>query len=84
MFKKSLSLIAVLFGESTNAWWNNGHLITARVAYDTLIKTNHSAALEAAEKNLLPLQYLNHMEGNHSFVECATFADYIKDRGFSD
>lgn len=33
---------------------------------------------------LLPLQYMNHKEGNHSFVESATFADYIKDRGFTD
>jgi len=22
----------------TNAWWNNGHLITARVAYDHLLE----------------------------------------------
>jgi len=40
--------------------------------------------LEYAEEQLKPLQYLNHMEDKHSFVECATFADYIKDRGFSD
>jgi hypothetical protein len=27
---------------------------------------------------------MNEHEGNHTFVECATFADDIKDKGFSD
>jgi hypothetical protein len=37
-----------------------------------------------AEAFLAPLSYLNKHEANHKFVECATFADDIKDKGFND
>jgi len=34
---KVTATIAMLM-QGTQAWWNNGHLITARIAYDTLLE----------------------------------------------
>jgi len=56
-------------------------MITARVAYDYLQEVAPEV-LTKAEALLKPLQSWNEHEGNHSFVECATFADDIKDIGF--
>lgn len=53
------------------------------MAYDELIKTSPET-VQYAEKLLEPLSYLNEHEQNHTFVECATFADDIKGRGFDD
>ena len=37
-----------------------------------------------AEAWLQPLTYMNQHEKDHMFVESATFADDIKDKGFND
>ena len=58
-------------------------MLTAKIAYDHLKETNPDV-LKKAEEILKPIQYMNEHEGNHSFVECSTFADDIKDRGMSD
>lgn len=57
-------------------------MITARVAYDYLQEVAPEV-LPKAEALLKPLQSWNIHEGEHSFVECATFADDIKDIGFA-
>ena len=77
---KFIALSSVSLLSTAQAWWNNGHMITARVAYDSL----SPEVISKAEAFLKPLQYMNHHEANHSFVESATFADDIKDRGFND
>jgi hypothetical protein len=40
--------------------------------------------IQLAENYLKPLKYMNEHEKDHSFVECATFADDIKEKGFND
>lgn len=40
--------------------------------------------IQKAEAMLQPLTYMNQHEDKHMFVECATFADDIKDKGFSN
>uniref|UniRef100_A0A7S3IN08 Uncharacterized protein n=1 Tax=Strombidium inclinatum TaxID=197538 RepID=A0A7S3IN08_9SPIT len=47
------------------------------------METNPSIVAKV-EHSLKPLSYLNEHEQNHTFVECATFADDIKGKGFSD
>ena len=73
----------LLLASSAHAWWNNGHLITARVAYDELME-NEPDVLKKAEGFLEPFKQFNKHEQNHTFVECATFADDIKNVGFDD
>lgn len=70
----------------TRAWWNPGHLITARVAYDFLQKEQPEIITDVNTK----LDFLKisdpgwtNSEKNYPFVECATFADEIKHKGGS-
>jgi len=79
---KFLIPAVALLSSSVTAWWNNGHMITARVAYDYLQEVAPSV-LPLAEAKLQALKDQNSHEGNHSFVECATFADDIKKSGFA-
>lgn len=72
--------IAALMVSSTQAWWNNGHMITARVAYDYIYKINPEI-LRKIEMTLEPLKHMNKNEDFHIFVESATFADDIKVKG---
>ncbi len=78
---KSLASLALL-AATAHAWWDKGHLIAARVAYD-ILQEEDPAALAAANSLLNVLQVdgdipaLNH-ERNYPFVECAPFADTIK------
>lgn len=73
-----------LFAKQALAWWGTGHLMTARVAYDRLIATDNEEVIELVEEQLDVLRSFVHMEQNHPFVECATFADFIKNSGFND
>ncbi|TNV81471.1 hypothetical protein FGO68_gene15787 [Halteria grandinella] len=75
------ALLALL--SPINCWWRNGHLITARIAYDHLLLTN-PAIIAKAEHLLAGLSIFTTFEGDYPFVECATFADEIKDEGFED
>lgn len=77
-------LLAVLCSQ-THAFWQYGHLYVARVAYDHLQFTIQGrAALQGANdllkiyKNARPDMIVS--EGNYPFVECATFADEIKEK----
>lgn len=81
--KQQLLLLASSLLGTTSAWWNNGHMLTARIAYDYL-QENNPEVLAAAEKKLQPMTYLNEHEQNHTFVEAATFADDIKIKGMND
>lgn len=53
-------------------------MFVARVAYDTL-KEENEAVLKKSEAILAHLLPFTNMESpEHSFVECATFADHVK------
>jgi hypothetical protein len=65
------------------AWWNNGHMITARIAYDELTEKNPEV-LAQANKILAVLEPETQFEKDHSFVESATFPDRFKHHGFAD
>ena len=71
-----------------NAWWDKGHLIAARIAYDHLAAES-PAALESANELLAILKDSSagplalEKENNYPFVECAPFADTIKGQGYS-
>jgi hypothetical protein len=60
--------------------------LAARRAYD-LLQVENPAALEAANLALAPLKRhypdITFSENNYPFVECATFADVIKGKGYS-
>jgi hypothetical protein len=77
--------IAVAFAGCVNAWWDQGHLLTARRASDILSKEN-PAVLKAALAMLAPLKKnyssITFSEKDHAFIECATFADVIKGKGY--
>ena len=68
-----------------NAWWNTGHMLVARIAQDYLEEISPET-LEKAIEILIDSDFANylHLESNHPFVECATFADEIKSDGFAD
>lgn len=55
----------------------------ARVAYDTLMASNPSL-VDRANGVLAELASFTSLEKNHPFVECATFADEIKGKGWDD
>jgi len=82
---KVASFVVIAFAGCVNAWWDQGHLLTARRAQD-LLTTENPAVLEAAQTMLKSLNKnyasLTSHEGAHSFVECATFADVIKNLGY--
>ena len=74
---------------SVHSWWSNGHLISklnfspnldkvARIAYDELSKD----LIERANKMLSHLKDYTTLESKHPFVECATFGDEIKNKGW--
>jgi len=62
-----------------HAWWDNGHFLVARIAYDKLKKEN-PAVIEKIDGILKPLKDAypekTNWEGDYPLVECATFADY--------
>lgn len=86
MIKATLLTLATVLGTAT-AWWDEAHLLTARIAYDLLLEED-PAALEAANAMLAVLKAdsdilaLAH-ENNYPFVECAPFADTVKGQGYS-
>lgn len=57
--------------------------LAARVAYDTLMKSE-PWVVKRAEHMLSGLSSFTTFERDHPFVECATFADEIKEQGFDD
>jgi RNAse (barnase) inhibitor barstar len=68
-----------------SAWWDNGHLLTARIAFDVLNEESPST-VNAVNKILAPLRevdpsWTTSETPEHGFVECATWADEIKSKG---
>jgi hypothetical protein len=65
------------------AWFGKGHLLTARVAND-LLEENSPETIRHIETILNVLKETNaewvQKEGHHPMVECATFADDIKNK----
>ena len=78
-----MALLAASLAAQANAWWGTGHLLTARVAYDELM-VDSPEIVDMVEEKLEVLREFVHSEKNHSFVEAATFADFIKNSGFND
>ena len=80
------TFITVALTGACNAWWESGHLLTARRAYD-ILETNNPNVLQAANEMLEPLKRhfpsITTNEGRYPFVECATFADVIKGKGYT-
>ena len=77
----------VLLATTAQAWWDKGHIITARVAYD-ILEAEAPAALESANTLLEVLANDSdikalHDENKYPFVECAPFADAIKGQGLA-
>ena len=80
---KFVNMVAALAGV-TNAWFDTGHLLVARIGYEILEQ-------EAADKLKQAQNILNELkvqdptavskEGNHPFVECAPWADSFKYHG---
>eukprot|EP00347_Sterkiella_histriomuscorum_P010921 403374421 len=79
----STLLLALLTSRAT-AFWQQGHLMVARVAYNHL-QSEAPEALKAANDMLAVYSKSNpsmtKLEGDYPFVECATFADEIKAKG---
>lgn len=83
MLNKFISVAATTVSVA-NAWSTNGHLISANIAQNVLEETAPDSLTQA---NLM-LSYLHdfnetlcYHEGNHTFVEVATFADDVKYHG---
>lgn len=81
--KSLFALAASILTDRAQAWWNNGHMITAKIAYDYLMEHNPEVVAKV-EEVLKPTSYLTTHEANHIFVEAATFADDLKLKGFND
>ena len=64
------------------SWWDVPHLLTARIAYDELTEANKQEYIEKAEAFMKSFSRYTKLEGDHPFVECATFADVAKNRGW--
>jgi hypothetical protein len=86
---KYTATLALFLGVTTSgvqAWWNNGHLITARVAYD-LLQQSSPETIKDVEAILKVLKLSDPgwtvNEKDHPFVECVTFGDFIKYKGGS-
>ena len=79
---KSSIVTLALLGQ-TNAWWGNGHLLVARVAYELLDQQTISQVEEILAVLKQSDPSWTHLEGEHPFVECVTFADDIKYKGGS-
>lgn len=79
---KSSIVTLALLGQA-QAWWGNGHLLVARVAYELL----DQETIDQTEQILAILKQSDpswtKLEGDHPFVECVTFADDIKYKGGS-
>ena len=85
---KTILLTTATVLSTANAWWDEAHLITAKIAYDILLEED-PAALDAANTVLAQLKKDGSdipalsKEKNYPFVECAPFADTIKGQGYS-
>lgn len=83
MFKSMFLLASTT---QVQAWWGEGHLLTARIAYDKL-QAEDPDRVKNVEKVLSFLKTSDPgwttSEKDHPFVECATFADDIKHKGGS-
>ena len=71
-----------LLGQAS-AWWGNGHLLVARVAYELLDETSIGQVEEILNVLKVSDPSWTKLEGKHPFVECVTFADDIKYKGGS-
>ena len=79
-----MKLILILTCISVAAcWWDYGHLLTARIAQSILEKEDPKT-LKAVNQILETLKITDpkwtENENKHPFTECATYADYIKDK----
>lgn len=74
-----LSLLSLII--PAQAWWSTSHMLVARIA-EYKLASETPEVLERAEGALSHLAEFTTMEKNHPFVECATFADNIKSKGF--
>ena len=82
----SKSIIVGALCSTVSAWWNQGHLLTARVAHDILQENSPQTVNDVTQV----LSYLKKSdagwtvnEKDHAMVECATFGDFIKYKGGS-
>jgi hypothetical protein len=73
------SLTIALLVAPGQAWWDNGHMITARIAYDELLQRSPDVLAKA---NTILGALSNKYEDQHSFVESATFPDKFKYHGY--
>ena len=78
------TVFAATLLSSAQAWWGTGHLMTARIAYERLIELGREDIIDLVEDELAVISQFVHLEKNHPFVECATFADWIKNSGWGD
>ena len=81
-----MKFFATILISTAAAWWDNGHLIVSRIAYD-ILQQKSPEALDKVNSILSVLKksdpsYTDH-EGKYPFVECSTFADKIKYKGGS-
>lgn len=81
--KSLLAFVVVV--NSVSAWWDHGHLLTAKRAYDLLAEESPNILVTTASI-LAPLKQhypdITATEGDWPFVECATVADVIKNMGY--
>jgi hypothetical protein len=61
----------------------SSHFLVARIAYDKIMKDD-SSIMTRANNVLAYLSEFTTLEKDHPFVECATFADEIKSKGWDD
>jgi hypothetical protein len=80
----SKALVLLALTSSCLCWWDTGHLIIARIAYDKLTSDGQTAVIDQANTILGYLSEFTSEEENYPFVECATFADDSKAKGFDD
>jgi len=78
---RSVSYAITLLSTSSLAWWDNGHMITARIAYDELLQRDPDTLTKA---NGILSQFVTKFEGDHQFVEAATFPDKFKYHGYEE
>ena len=79
-------ILLLVIANFVTAWWDSAHLMTAKRAYDILNKECLPCLLKA--ERLLKVLHktkpnLTKNEGKYPFVECATWADIVKDKGKS-
>ena len=80
---KFVSIVAALAGV-TNAWFDTGHLLVARIGYE-ILEQEAADKLQQAQNILHELKVNDpsavSKEGSHPFVECAPWADSFKYHG---